>query len=291
MPWHQHMAFFRWIHRWLVDYPHKEPVIWKVICFEPLWLVCFVCYFWASYQIRKIAGCACAGNAGNVSPPPLVSDPDMHHGTCMTHVPWCMPDRLLAVSFEVGGGENVPGIPGACATHNYTYMARGPWWFVCQKKITRAWKSNCTPQNVFVMQLLIHNPDTLNFYEKKNRTNAKFSFCHERTRRVQNVRTFVPINFQVSNHISNDLTSVRCLTISHRWRRSLAYHCASKGHCVNTFRPKQNGCHFADYTFELIFLNEKCPIHDMPWLLQMMARRRTDLGELTHWPSGACMRQ
>ena len=25
---------------------------------------------WASYQIRKIAGCACAGNAGNVFPPP-----------------------------------------------------------------------------------------------------------------------------------------------------------------------------------------------------------------------------
>ena len=25
---------------------------------------------WASCQIRKIAGCACAGNAGNVSPPP-----------------------------------------------------------------------------------------------------------------------------------------------------------------------------------------------------------------------------
>ena len=23
---------------------------------------------WASYQIRKIAGCACAGNAGNVFP-------------------------------------------------------------------------------------------------------------------------------------------------------------------------------------------------------------------------------
>ena len=25
-------------------------------------------YAWASYQMRKIAGCACAGNAGNVSP-------------------------------------------------------------------------------------------------------------------------------------------------------------------------------------------------------------------------------
>ena len=35
---------------------------------------------WASYQKRKIVGCACAGNAGNVFPPPQVSDPDMYHG-------------------------------------------------------------------------------------------------------------------------------------------------------------------------------------------------------------------
>ena len=28
------------------------------------------------------------------SPPPRVSDPDMHHGTCVTHVPWCMPGSL-----------------------------------------------------------------------------------------------------------------------------------------------------------------------------------------------------
>ena len=71
---------------------------------------------WASYQIRKIAGCACAGNARNVFPrrrfqrKPLVSDPDMHHGTCVTHVPWCMSGSLTC-----GNGENVPGIPGACA--------------------------------------------------------------------------------------------------------------------------------------------------------------------------------
>ena len=71
---------------------------------------------WASYQIRKIAGCACAGNAGNAFPhrrfqrEPLVSDPGMHHGTCVTHVPWCMSGSLTC-----GDGENVPGIPGACA--------------------------------------------------------------------------------------------------------------------------------------------------------------------------------
>ena len=25
------------------------------------------------------------------------------------------------------GGENVSGIPGACITHNFTDLARGPW--------------------------------------------------------------------------------------------------------------------------------------------------------------------
>ena len=85
---------------------------------------------WASCQIhvRKIAGCACAGNAGKVFPrhrlqrKPLVSDPGMHHGTCVKHVPWCMSGSLTR-----GGGENVPGIPGACATCNFTYLVRGPW--------------------------------------------------------------------------------------------------------------------------------------------------------------------
>ena len=75
-----------------------------------------LCTPWGSYQIRKNAGCACAGNAGNVFAPSrlqmksLVSDPGMHHGTCVTHVPWCM-----SGSPTRGGGENVPGIPGACA--------------------------------------------------------------------------------------------------------------------------------------------------------------------------------
>ena len=41
---------------------------------------------------------------------PLVSDPGVHHGTCVTHVPWCMSGSLTC-----GDGENVPGIPGACA--------------------------------------------------------------------------------------------------------------------------------------------------------------------------------
>ena len=51
----------------------------------------------------------------------LVSDPDMHHGTCVSHVPWCMSGSLTH-----GGRENVPGIRGACTTHNFTCLSRGP---------------------------------------------------------------------------------------------------------------------------------------------------------------------
>ena len=52
---------------------------------------------------------------------PLVSDPGMHHCTCVTHVPWCMSGSLTR-----SGEENVPGIPGACATRDFSCLVRGP---------------------------------------------------------------------------------------------------------------------------------------------------------------------
>ena len=129
------LLIVRGIHRLQVNSPHtgqwRGGLMFSLICawtngwannrwFEtpsrPLWRHSNAVMAWASYQIRKIAGCACAGNAGNIFPrrrfqrKPLVSDPGMHHGTCVTHVPWCMSGSLTC-----GDGENVPGIPGACA--------------------------------------------------------------------------------------------------------------------------------------------------------------------------------
>ena len=34
------------------------------------------------------------GMLGTFSPQPPVSDPDMHHSTCVTHVPWCIAGSL-----------------------------------------------------------------------------------------------------------------------------------------------------------------------------------------------------
>ena len=33
----------------------------------------------------------------------------------------------MSGSLTHGGGENVPFIPGACATRNFAYLVRGPW--------------------------------------------------------------------------------------------------------------------------------------------------------------------
>ena len=66
------------------------------------------------------------GMPGTFSPPPRVSDPDMHHGTCVTHVPLCLPGSLTSGFLWSRSRGNVPRFPGACATHNFAYLVRGP---------------------------------------------------------------------------------------------------------------------------------------------------------------------
>ena len=70
------------------------------------------------------------GMPGTFSPPPRVSYPGMHHARASRTCRGACQDRYLADSFEVGGGENGPGIPGACATRNFTYLVRGPWYII-----------------------------------------------------------------------------------------------------------------------------------------------------------------
>ena len=64
--------------------------------------------------------------------------------------------------------------------------------------------------------------------------------------------------------------------------------CGTRGSWVNSLRPRQNGCQFADDTYKCIFLNEnvwiaikislkfvlKGPINNIPALVQIMAWRR-----------------
>ena len=67
---------------------------------------------WASCQIREIAGAHAPGMPRTFSPPPRVRDPDMHHGTCVTHVPWCMPGSLTSgFLWNRRRGKTFPAFP------------------------------------------------------------------------------------------------------------------------------------------------------------------------------------
>ena len=52
---------------------------------------------------------------------PLVSDPGMHHGTCVMHVPWCMSGSLTR------GAKTLPAFPVHAQPATFTYLVRGPW--------------------------------------------------------------------------------------------------------------------------------------------------------------------
>ena len=91
------------------------------------WTVVGRCLEWDSYRYEKLRVRHAPGMPGMFSRhrfkrKPLVSNPDMHHDTCVTHAPWCMSGSLTR-----GGGENVPAILGACATRNFAYLVWGPW--------------------------------------------------------------------------------------------------------------------------------------------------------------------
>ena len=58
-----------------------------------------------------------------------VSDPNMHHGTCVAHVPWCIPGSLTSALLWSRWREKPTGISGACATRNFAYLIRGPWHY------------------------------------------------------------------------------------------------------------------------------------------------------------------
>ena len=85
---------------------------------------------------------------------PLECDPGIHHDTCVTHVPWCMSGSLFS-----GGGENVPGIPGACTTRNFTYLARGPWT-LSATVLVMTYCLNLISQVYFVTSGKVHDQST-----------------------------------------------------------------------------------------------------------------------------------
>ena len=146
---------------------------------------------WTSCQIRKLAGAHAPGMLRTFSPPPRVSNPDMHQGTCVTHVPWCMPGSLTHGFLWISAaGENVPGIPGACVTLNFTYLVRGPWYWLCR-----------------IGACLSYTRKNFNYLcgvwvEELYKVEVHFCLCYEtfRTKRINSLRPGEAYMRQCTNH-------------------------------------------------------------------------------------------
>ena len=98
---------------------HMRALLWDMLVYMRV--------FPSHWHLFRYVKLRVAHAPGMLSPPARVSDPEMHHGTCVTHVPWCMPKSLTSGLLWSRWRENVPGIPGASATHSFTYLVRGPW--------------------------------------------------------------------------------------------------------------------------------------------------------------------
>ena len=90
-----------------------------IVSFQCIFMYSFIFFplaslTWASYQIRR--ECRERFPRHRLQRKPLVSDPGIHRGTCVTHVEIAKPQWR----------ENFPDISGPCATRNFTYLAKGP---------------------------------------------------------------------------------------------------------------------------------------------------------------------
>ena len=82
-------------------------------------------YHWPLTRYAKLRVGHAPGMPGTFSPPPRVSDPDTHHGTCVTHVPCCMqgsPTSGFLWSRRLGKG------------FRYTRCMRNPQFYVSGKR-------------------------------------------------------------------------------------------------------------------------------------------------------------
>ena len=115
---------------WFVAWDHRvfSSVGPKGSCHGPL----------ARYVKLRVA--QAPGMPGTFPRPPQVSDPDMHHGTCVTHVPWCMTELLTSGFLWNWWRGKRSRHSRRIRTRNSTYLVRGTFWHDHDDVI--AWQSS-----------------------------------------------------------------------------------------------------------------------------------------------------
>ena len=117
---------FEWYRRSAKTF-HKVVIVEETLTRAYLTLLCAVCKAMGLLPKTNNCGCACAGNAGNVFPA-TAGKQSRHASRHVRHARAVMHAGIANSRFPLNSaaGENVPGIPGACATRKFTYLIRDP---------------------------------------------------------------------------------------------------------------------------------------------------------------------
>ena len=151
---------------------------------------------------------------GRFSPPltsqrkSLVSDPGMHHGMCVMHMPWCMSGSLTR-----GAGENARDTVVACVTRNFTYLVRGPWWRHQMETFSallalRAGNSSVTGEFPSQRPVTCSFDIFLDLRQNKRLSKQSWGWCLRRNRTNYDVTVMLPKNVEKTTHSSS--LSARC---------------------------------------------------------------------------------
>ena len=220
---------------------HKEPVIREAFpchhavlgVYRPLPHI-YICNPWAPCQIRKIAGCACVGNAGNVFPRRrlqrklLVSDPGMHHGTCVTHVPWCMSGLLNQRRRRKHSRHS-----RHMRTRNLTNLVRGPLCLI-SNPVCCSWKH---PTCVVVWQKVIASPgqsDTLDKSQSQRNPLHIYSYYSSlrmdslKVRNLNNIYHFHNHSHHFSIWHFDTLNMEKVFFVKNVWRQNIVGRCSEQ---------------------------------------------------------------
>ena len=92
-----HIPLPQFLYPFLLDYVTYGLVTGRDVTWHPLWKTRNKhADNWPLTRYAKLRVAHAPGMPETFFPPPWISDPDMHHGTCVTHVPWCMPGSLTS---------------------------------------------------------------------------------------------------------------------------------------------------------------------------------------------------
>ena len=225
---------------------------------------------------------------GTFSPPEPVSDPDIHHGTCVTHVQWCLPGSLTSGFLWSRWRGKLSRHSRRMRNPQFCVSGKRPMALHVAKQFCRAcclcaveqslsqWEDTVYPKKYahgFCFAVLCCGYTLTDFPISIRLTSLALRQSNDcpsasKATLMNMDKCFMWIHYErLHNHNKAKHNKTVCIFLGiYCTPKSMAENTLSQGlshwqktdpdWTLNTLRPRQNRRHFADAIFKCIFLNE-----------------------------------